>query len=341
MFTDNGRNFKYKSSCGEASPPNIAIKSGVLLIGGAEEGKSGEKEATRWLLDRAKGGNYLVIRFGELGGQADWICEQYRELINSAAELSIGSREAANNPDVINYLRHADILFFAGGDQNQYEDLWEGTEVEKTINQLINHKKIPIAGTSAGMAILGNFYYAPAHEGVLSSEILNDPFHHNTKDFYRCDFIKVPFLQRVITDTHLDRLNEDYREQRYGRIFGFLARNVYDNDNQLPSYAIGLEEGAFVAIDEQGVATVYGNGTKQGQDAYFLQTNGALPERIEQDKPLRWNNHGQAVKVYRIEGTRSGSGQFDLKDWSTVSGGQWEYWFTTGGISGFKRVSLS
>ncbi len=46
-------------------------------------------------------------------------------------------------------------------------------KVETAINYLINEKKVPVAGTSAGMAILGDFYYAPTHEGVLSSEILN------------------------------------------------------------------------------------------------------------------------------------------------------------------------
>jgi len=38
----------------------------------------------------------------------------------------------------------------------------------------------------------------------------------------------------VVTDTHLDRLNQDHPETRYGRLFGFLARNVHDNHNQLP-----------------------------------------------------------------------------------------------------------
>lgn len=341
MSNNHDRDFHYSCRCGKANFQSVKHRSGILLIGGAEGGKLGEDQATTWLLNRAKGGNYLVLRFGDLGGQADWICDNYRSLINSAAELSIDSREAANNPDVIEYIRNADILFFAGGDQNQYEDLWESTKVETAINYLINDKKVPVAGTSAGMAILGDFYYAPTHEGVLSSEILNNPFHFNTKDFYRSDFIRVPFLKKVVTDTHLDRLNQDHPETRYGRLFGFLARNVHDNHNQLPAYAIGLEEGAFLAIDEDGIAKVYGNGTDKGQDAYFLQTNGTLPEQMEPDRPLIWNNNGQAVKVYRIAGTPSGSGKFDLKDWSSAAGGRWEYWYTKGGIAGFKRVPVA
>jgi cyanophycinase-like exopeptidase len=166
---------------------------------------------------------------------------------------------------------------------------------------------------------------------------LDDPFHHNTKDIYHSDFIQVPFLKNVITDTHLDRVNDNHPESRYGRIFGLMARVVDKNHNQLPVYGIGLEEGAFVAIDENGIAQVFGNGTSEGQDAYFLQTNGMLPEQLKRDAPLIWDCQGQAVKAYRISGTPQGSGHFDLKDWAIADGGTWEYWYTTGGYSGFNR----
>ena len=138
------------------------------------------------------------------------------------------------------------------------------------------------------MAILGDYYYAPDYQGVLSSEILNDPFHYNTQNIHRSDFIRVPYLKRVITDTHLDRMNKQNPETRYGRLLGLLARIIDEDDNRLDNYAIGLEEGAFVAIDEKGIAQVFGNGTKSGQDAYFLQTNGAAPEQIDRGWPLIW-----------------------------------------------------
>ncbi len=341
MASDDEINaFEYVLTCGSARETLTKPQAGILLIGGAEGEKSGEDAATRWFLQRANRGNYLVLRVGGVREQSAWICENYRDLVSSAAELSIDSREAAEDPKIVNYINEADALFIAGGNQNLYEDYWEGTATEKAINNAINHKKIPIAGTSAGMAILGDYYYAPSRQGVLSSEILNDPFHPNTKDIYRSDFIQVPFLKGVITDTHLDRRNEDLPETRYGRLFGFLARIVHDNQNQLPAYGIGLEEGAFVAIDETGIATVFGNGTERGEDAYFLQTNEAIPEQIQPEKPLIWHNNGQAVKVYRIRGTFEGSGKFDLKDWKTASGGSWEYWFTIGGESGFKRKSV-
>lgn len=326
-----GRNHKI-----EAKTPQAAI----LLIGGAEGEKSGEDAATRWFLKHAKGGRYLSLRVGRIGGQADWIWKNYGDFVYSAAELSINSRDAANHPDVEDYIREADALFIAGGDQNLYQELWEGTKTEDAINYLINDKQIPVAGTSAGMAILGDYYYAPDHQGILSSEILDDPFHYNTETIHRSNFIRIHYLQRVLTDTHLDRMNRQNPETRYGRVLGLLARVVHDNENHLSHYAIGLDEGAFIAINAKGIAKVFGNGTRIGQDAYFLQPNGALPEQIEPGWPLIWDHDGQAVKVYRIAGTAEGSGSFNLKDWASASGGTWEYWYTTGGKSGLRKTVI-
>jgi cyanophycinase len=199
--------FDYHLVCRNRSFDSVTSQSATLLIGGAEGNQSGEDAATRWFLERARGGKYLVLRVGGVGTQAKWICQNYKDWVFSAAELSIDSRAAADNPEVVDYIREADALFIAGGDQNQYQEFWEGTATEAAINDLINEKQIPVAGTSAGMAILGDYYYAPDHQGVLSSEILNDPFHYNTETIHRTDFIRVPYLQRVITDTHLDRMN--------------------------------------------------------------------------------------------------------------------------------------
>ncbi|MGF1485622.1 MAG: cyanophycinase [Prochloraceae cyanobacterium] len=332
--------FDYYQLCGRNKKETVSLSSGILLIGGAEGQKSGEDAATKWFLSRAKNGRYLVLRVGGIrtNGQADWICENYRDWISSAAELSIDSREAANNPQVVEYIHEADALFIAGGDQNLYEQYWKGTKTQDAINYLVNHKKIPIAGTSAGMAILGDYYYAPDHQGILSSEILNDPFHYNIDTIHCSDFIKVPYLENVITDTHLDRLNSRNPETRYGRLLGLLAKLIAKQPERLKIHAIGLEEGAFVAIDSDGIVRVFGNGTEIGQDAYFLQTNGAVPEQFEPGWPLIWDHNGQAVKVYRISGTPEGSGYFDLKNWSSVSGGHWEYWYTIGGKSGLRKT---
>jgi cyanophycinase len=114
--------FDYYLACGNKDEVSISPQPGILLIGGAEGDKSGEHEATQWFLARAKGGKYLVLRTGGIGGQAQWICQHYRDWVHSAAELSVDSREAANDPKVIDYIRAADALFIAGGDQTKYKE---------------------------------------------------------------------------------------------------------------------------------------------------------------------------------------------------------------------------
>ncbi len=308
----------------------------VMLVGGAEAGASWETDATNWFLQNADGGDYLVIRSGSTGSQASWIWSNFSNQLSSAAEIAINSVDAANNPVVQQYILDAEAIFFAGGDQNAYEDTWKNTLVEDAINYVVNVKGVPIGGTSAGMAILGGSYYAPAGSAVLGSQILDDPYHSYTNDIFHGDFINIPFLNKVITETHADRTISN--ENRYSRAFGLLARVVADNGNQLPSYAIVCEEAAFVCIDQNGIAKVFGNGTTAGADAYFLQSNRNAPETIQSSSPLVWNNGGQAVKAYHIKGSSSGSGSFSLNDWYTASGGDWEDWFTTGGYDGFNYV---
>lgn len=327
--------YEYQTFCGTPNRQPSNPTPAILLIGGSESSQAGEKAATQWFLKQGDRGDYLVLRFGRIKGQARWICDNFKEEINSASELVINTRYGANSQAVEDYLQGSETLFIAGGDQNKYQDIWEGTDTEDAINYLINDKKIPIAGTSAGMSILGEYYYAPAYKSVQSSEILDNPFHRNADDINRGDFLDVFILRDTITDTHLDRLDPpDYPETRYGRLMGFLARVV--DDNGLPSYGIGAENGAFIAIDNQGIATVFGNGTKRGADAYFLKAE-TEPEIIRPDDPLIWDREGKAVKVYKISGTPQGSGKFNLNDWETAEGGQWGYWYTRLGNAGFSH----
>lgn len=318
----------YSLACGTANH-TVTTTAATLLIGGAEAGAAGEVEATQWLLNNARGGDYLVLRVGGTGGQAGWVCNSFASSIGSAAEQSIDSRTDANNATIVQRIRDAEIIFIAGGDQNQYEDYWKDTAVEQALNDHVSVARKPIAGTSAGLAILGQSYYAPAGTGVLSKEILNNPFHTNTRDINHGDFLLHPLLANLITDTHLDRLTGSGRraETRHGRVLGFLARTVAAK-NSLNVRAIGVDEGTLVAVDGNGNAKVYGEGR-----AYFLKPN-TYPERIQSGSTLIWNSGGSAVSVYWIQGSQAGAGSFNLGSW-TGTGGTSKYWFTSGGYAGF------
>jgi len=319
-----GSSAEYSLACGTADN-NVSTSSATLLIGGADANATGEVEATQWLLNHAQGGDYLVIRTGGTGSQAGWVCDTFSS-VGSGAELSIDSQSEANDTTVEQYIRDAEVIFIAGGDQNEYEDFWKGTLVNDALNDHVSNGK-PIAGTSAGLAILGQSYYAPANLSALTSEVLSNPYDNNVDDINHGDFILHPQLANLITDSHLDRLHGSNDETRYGRVFGFLARSVADTGNS-SAKALGIEEGTFVALSGNGSATVYGEG-----DAFFLRAN-SYPEQITSGSQLIWNNNGNAVDVYRISGSRNGNGSFNFSNWSG-SGGSSSTWFTTGGENGF------
>ncbi len=64
-------------------------------------------------------------------------------------------------------------MFIAGGDQSDYTNFWLNTPVQDVFNERIK-ARVPVGGTSAGMAVLTQFIYNG--DGADSSEALQDPY---------------------------------------------------------------------------------------------------------------------------------------------------------------------
>jgi len=314
--------FEFKNECGDINQAATYVSNSLLLSGGADSKSKDEKAATRWLINQADKGDYLVIRTGGVGGQAKWICKNFLDDINSASEISIDSVEDANHPAVIKLINSVEIIWIAGGDQNKYENYWKGSTLVKALNEHIKTKAI--SGSSAGMAILGGSYYAPEGKAVIGSQILNNPYHEYTQDIFHGDLLQHPFMQYTINETHLNRKIEG--ETRHSRMLGLLARTQVQYPNQTVR-AIGLNEGSFLAINKKGIGKVFG-------DQVILLSTNKIPEKIEKQKPLIWDHQGQAVMSYIIKGSNDGNGEVDILKWS-VSGGTSGYWSTKDGYDKF------
>ena len=77
-------------------------------------------------------------------------------------------------------------LFIAGGDQSDYVNLWKDTPVEDAIHALLG-KGVPIGGTSAGLAILGQYGFAALNGSITSEQALANPFNRRqplVRDFW-------------------------------------------------------------------------------------------------------------------------------------------------------------
>jgi cyanophycinase len=250
---------------------------------------------------RSGGGDFVVLR---ASGDDDYNAYIY-PLCNcdSVATIVFENRSAAFDPFVIETVRNAEALFIAGGDQSRYVRFWKDTPVEDAIN-FVAAKPAPIGGTSAGMAILGEFSYsAMGQDSLTSTAALADPFHPDlTLDR---GFIGLWWLRNVITDQHL------WERDRIGRTVALLARLV--NDGWTPTgRAIAADRETAVHIDPaDGHAEVFATADHPTPYAYFLRTT-RQPDRCAAGQPLSL----QGVEVYRL----SPGGRFNLETWNGQGG---------------------
>ncbi|TAE07619.1 MAG: T9SS C-terminal target domain-containing protein [Bacteroidetes bacterium] len=300
---------------GNSADSPAVPQQGLLLAGGGTDNDN----AMRWFLQRAQGGDVVVIRASGSNGYNDYLMTELGILVHSVETLLIPSRSAAEQAYVAQQIRNAEALFIAGGDQYQYYQYWKDTPVEEAINYLLQEKKAVVGGTSAGMMVLGKAYYAPSSNGVTSNEAMLNPYHANMNLLGKNDFLNAPFMQNTLNDTHFDQ------RTRGGRLMAFLAR--METDWRVNSRGIACNETTAIAVDATGKARVYGTSTEY---AYFLQSNGeypnSVPETCRNGQPLKWYLGGKAVKVYKVSGTTTGANFFELGTWRTGEGGSWENW---------------
>lgn len=269
---------------------------GIAMMGGGSD----LDDAFRWLCERGKGGDFLILR-----ARGDDAYNPYVNGLctaNSVATLIIPDREAAEDPAVAAIIRKAEVVFIAGGDQANYIRGWKGTPVESAINEDIAAGK-PIGGTSAGLAVLGEFAYGalgdkPDDKDLTSTDVLPNPYFERVT--LERDFLKIPLLENLITDSHFAK------RDRMGRTLGFLARIMKDGWSGSPR-EVAIDEKSAVLVEADGKAAVVGT----GKGAYFLRPTKA-PDVCEKNVPLTL----RGVSVYRV----SAGGHFDLTTWTGDGG---------------------
>ena len=290
---------------------------GICMMGGATE----HDEAMKWFLQRADGGDILVLRASGSDGYNDYLYSSLGVAVNSVESIVFHNGNASNEPYIWNKINNAEAIWIAGGDQWDYVSFWRNSPVDSLINLGILNRNIAIGGTSAGMAIQGSIYFTAQNGTVTSPAALSNPY-NNKVTIDSASFIKNSFLHSVITDTHYD--NPD----RKGRHVTFIARAL--TDYNINARGIACDEYTAVCVDTSGLARVYGDYPAYDDNAYFIQTNCELPditpENCSPGSPLNWNLGGHSIKAYKVKGAKYGNNSFDLKDWQTGAGGVWENW---------------
>ena len=307
---------------GNEEPVETDHLPGLVLAGGAGD----NDDAMQWMLERADGGDVVVLRASGSDLYNNYFYSQLGVVVNSVTTIVVTSSGQANNEEVVESLNNAEVVFIAGGNQWNYVNHWRDTQLLETLNFLINEKQITVGGTSAGMAVLGEVVFTAENQTVWSSEALGNPYHWRVK--LEKDFLEVPFMQNTVTDTHYNAEESDGNDRK-GRHVAFMSRMVADWE--MPARGIAANEYTAIAVDETGKARVFGH-PSYPDFGYFLQKYGGPPEVCEEGEPLTWYQDKQAVRVYKVKGDFEGSGWFDIGNWEDGEGGEWQFWYVDEGV---------
>lgn len=298
--------------------------AGTVLMGGGSDVDA----AFTWMINKSGNGDFVVIRATGGTGYNSYIYGLGSA--NSVETFLVNSIAMANDSAIVQSIRKAEAVFFAGGDQNDYIANYKGTALGAAIDYLANTKHAPIGGTSAGMAIQGYIYY-DGITNVTSSQVLQNPYASATGIHYN-DFLHNPFLANTICDTHFNTKGGTTANGitgRQGRLMSFLSRMITDS-SLTDVKAIACDEKTAVCIDENGVAMVVGL-----NKAYFLRQWCDIPENCVAGMPLTWT-HGAKIYIITGPGTYTAmpsiNKSINLNDWITVFGGIYNYWNVNNGL---------
>jgi cyanophycinase-like exopeptidase len=319
----------------------------VLMGGGPDV-----DEAFRWMIKQAgivpgTGGRLVVIRATGDGAYDPYIYYSASKSristtivdgwvggaalgLSSVETLVIPSIAAANDPTVNAIVARANVVWIAGGDQSDYIKFWKGQKLETTLKTLMT-KNVPIGGTSAGLAVLGNIDFTAMNGTVTSSQALTNPYNtYMTFDpnpmSLTGGFISPPVFANTIFDSHFDS------RDRMGRLITFTSRMIgpyvssnqtfgcpggFSSNNSAKGIGIGVETALAVTFDP-AILKYTGErftniSTTTESAVYFINVTQG-PTVCASGKPLTVPASSIAIRKLNVSGKI-----IDMSDWNSIS----------------------
>jgi cyanophycinase len=292
---------------GSTTDVSPATTGGVVLMGGGTDVDA----AIQWMIGKSGGGDVVVLRSTGTNAYNSYIYGL--GAVNSVQTLLIDTTTEGDNACVGETIRRAEMVFIAGGNQQDYITYFNNRAVGNALNFLINTKKAPIGGTSAGMAIQGQIY----HPGGAPDDttVLNNP----TAVTIGNNFLSNSLLANTVTDTHFSQ------RTRQARLMSFMASSIYNLSVTWQNVrGIACDEATAYALDANGTGKIFGTNY-----CFFAKATGA-PEVLAPNTALTWDVSQQALNVYRIQGTAAGINTFNVNTF-TGTGGVTQYWSSNRG----------
>lgn len=285
---------------------NTLTKPGTVLMGGGTD----TNEAFEWQISNANGGDFLVMRTSGDDAYNDYVYDLsvlINNKLNSVTTILFKKESASKEDEVLNIIKNSEAIFFAGGDQNEYLNYWSNSDVQYIIQEKLSN--ITIGGTSAGLAVLGNWVYSAEAGSVYSDEALEDPY--NKYITIAPAFLKIPYMETIITDTHF------VTRDRMGRMLTFVARILQDNINTKdgnPVRGVGVDEHTALLLDNTN-----GNITAVGVGTAYVCTSYEDPEICKSDTPLTF----KGIDCTRLSGIDGDT--YSFATFSSGRGGGFDY----------------
>lgn len=275
---------------------------GLILMGGSTDVDG----AFRWMRRTiagspdagARGGDVVVLRATGDNDYDSYIYGLAR--FNSVRTILLPPcAAAADVAKAASVVDRAEGVFFGGGDQANYV-IWKKTPLSAAVQRVYDRGGV-VGGTSAGLAILGQFVFdavaGDRTHDVHTPDAVADPYEPAIS--FTEDLFDFPPLRDTITDTHFAARN------RLGRLGAFMA--VLVADHRAPSdrvKGIGVQERSALVVDKTGWATLL----LQGSGGRALLLRAGKARQAVKGKPLV-TSPIDAVLLDRI-GQR-----FDLMHW--------------------------
>lgn len=293
---------------GSATDVSPTTSGGFVLMGGGTD----VDNALRWMIGKSGGGDVVVLRSTGTNAYNSYIYGL--GTVNSVTTLLVDSTTEGDNACVAEHIRRAEMLFIAGGDQQNYITYFKGRAVGDAINHLVNTKRAPVGGTSAGMAILGQY----VHPGGAPNDatVLSNP----TAVAITNNFINAAILANTVTDTHFSQ------RTREPRLMAFMASTMHNFGVSWQNVrGIGCDEATAYALEPDGTGKVFGTNF-----CFFARPTGA-PERLTAGQSLTWDLNNQALQVFAVRGTTNASNTFNFSSF-TSNNATIEYWSADNGV---------
>lgn len=216
--------------------PALTAGPGVLMpIGGAEDKLDDKIILSEFV--RLAGGANARIAIVPTASSIETAGLRYKAIflgmgVETAEVVYIGSREDANDDEILDLVSSASGVFLTGGNQMRLSAIIGGTRLEQLVRERHEAGAV-VAGTSAGASILSAHMVAMGASGPTPKLRMAQMF------------AGFGLINNVIIDQHFRQ------RDRIGRLLALVAGNP-------GLLGIGIDEDTSVVIDNEGILRVVG-----------------------------------------------------------------------------------